>query len=67
MKRLFLPPLAIAVTALLAAPLQSRAQTVSAKTSSGVTAFPVSEIETNASGMRRAAIVDRISRKEACA
>jgi phosphate transport system substrate-binding protein len=31
MKRLFLPPLAIAVTALLAAPLQSRAQTVSAE------------------------------------
>jgi phosphate transport system substrate-binding protein len=31
MKRLFLPPLAVAVTALLAAPLQSRAQTVSAE------------------------------------
>jgi phosphate transport system substrate-binding protein len=31
MKRLVLPPLAIAVTALLAAPLQSRAQTVSAE------------------------------------
>jgi phosphate transport system substrate-binding protein len=31
MKRLFLPPLAIAVTALLAVPLQSRAQTVSAE------------------------------------
>jgi phosphate transport system substrate-binding protein len=31
MKRLFLPPLAIAVTALLAAPLPSRAQTVSAE------------------------------------
>ena len=31
MKRLFLPPLAVAATALLAAPLQSRAQTVSAE------------------------------------